>query len=108
MQLSITSAKLLLFQKQRIVHQCQCIEDIKLELLGENESVVYERVETFFQVGAGDFGRESGLGGVVEEVGGADVGVFFVVYDGGFEAVEGEEIGYFFGRWVLGGNVSWV
>lgn len=36
--------------------------------------------------------REGGLGGVVEEVGGADVLVFGVADDGGLEAVEGEEV----------------
>lgn len=43
-----------------------------------------------------------GNGGVVEEVGGADVFVGGVVDYGRFEAVEGEEVGNPFGCWILG------
>ncbi len=41
------------------------------------------------------------LGGVVEEVGSADFAVFGVFDDGRFEDVEGEEVGDFFGGWIL-------
>jgi len=41
------------------------------------------------------------FGGVVEEVGCTDIFVFVVVYDGGFEAVEGEEVEDLFAYGVL-------
>jgi hypothetical protein len=44
---------------------------------------------------------EGNLGGVVEEVGGADFAVFSCFDDGGFESVEGEVVGDFLRGWVL-------
>ena len=92
MQLAITGTKFLIFQEERVVQQSQSIEDIELVLLSENERVVHEFVETLLKICAGVLRREGVLGGVVEEVGCADVLVVCVVNDRGFENVEGEEV----------------
>ena len=109
MQLSIPSTKLLLFQKQCVIHQRQCIKHIKLILLRDDKRVVDKSIETRFKFGDIDGcgrGWDAGFGGVVEEICCADMVVFWVVYDGGLEGVEGEEVGDFLRIWVLGRNIS--
>jgi len=105
MQLSITSSKLLLFQKQIIVHQCQRIEDIKFVFLSENKSIIHEFIESFFEILFGVRRVKGVLGSIVEHISCSDVFVFVVIYDGRFEAIEREEIKDFVGGWVLG-NLS--
>lgn len=46
-------------------------------------------------------GLQGNSGGVVVQICGANRSVFGV-YDGGFDAIEGEEVGYSFGCGVLG------
>lgn len=71
MQLAITWAKLLLFQKQCIIHQCQSIEHIELELLGEDQGIVNQIVEALFQLDS-VIGLQGDGGSVVEQVGSSD------------------------------------
>lgn len=93
MQLSISGTEFLVLQEQGIVKQGEGIEDIELVLLGDDECVIDEFVEALFKISAG-VGRVQGVfRGVVEEVGCADSFVLGVVDDGGFEDVEGEEVG---------------
>lgn len=92
MELAVTTSEFLLVQKKRIILESESVEDIKLVFLGNNESVVDEGVESKFEIGLSEIGEEDCFGGVVEEVSCSDIVVFFVVDDGGLEAVEGEEV----------------
>lgn len=103
-QLAVTAAKLLLLEEEAIVHEGERVEDVKLEVLGQDEGVMDEGVE------AGLMGRavigllEAGFGGVIPEVGDAEDVVLGVSDDGGLDAVEREEVGDF--PVVVLGNVS--
>lgn len=44
MQLAITLAELLLLNEKSIVHQAQCVEDVKFEFLGQDQRIIDERV----------------------------------------------------------------
>ena len=92
-QLAITSAELLLFKEECIVHECESVEDIKVGLLGQDQSVVDERVETRLERLLVEGLGQTGLARIVKEVGDADDVVLGVADDGGFDAVEGEEVG---------------
>ena len=100
MQLAVSRPELLLLQEQGVVQQRQSVEDIEFELLRDDQGVVYEGVEALLQLRA-VVGLQRHRGGVVEEVGGAD-GRVLRVYDGGLDAVEGEEVSDFVGCGVLG------
>jgi hypothetical protein len=101
MQLAITLAELLLLDEQRIIHQTHGIKDVELEPLSEDQRIIHERIQARFQGRFVSGVQEGRFGGVVEEVNGADFVVFGAFDDGRFEAVEGEEVGDFFGGWVL-------
>lgn len=101
MQLAITGAELLVLEEKCVVQQRQCVENVELELLGEDQGVVHELVKARLQVGAFVLGRKTVLRGVVEEVGGADLFVRCGGDHGGREDVKGEEVGNVLGRGVL-------
>jgi len=97
-QLTITRSKLLLLQEQRIVHERERVEHVKVVTLREDESVVDQLVQPLLEQYAILGLAEPGLGGIIEEVGCFDGGVFGGLDDGGFQAVEGKEVGNFSGR----------
>ena len=81
MQLTISLSELLLIQEQRVVQQSQCIENIKLGLLRQDQRIVNQGVEADLEhrsIGA----VKGGLRSVVEEVCGTDGLVFWVPDDG--------------------------
>lgn len=82
MQLAVAGAKLLLLQEEAVVHEGQCVEDVELGELGEDEGVVDEVVEAGLEGGLVKGLLEGHVGGVVEEVGDTDDVVLGVV-DGG-------------------------
>lgn len=74
-QLAITGLKLVVFEEERVVEERQGVEDVEAILLGQDEGVVDERVQTGFEVCLDFVGGARGEGsfrGVVVEVGGAD------------------------------------
>lgn len=79
-QLTVAPAKLLLLQEQAVVHQGQGIEHIQFGLLGQNEGIVDEGIESRFERRPIRGGGESSFCGVVEEVGNAED---FIVLDDG-------------------------
>lgn len=94
-ELAIAAAKLLLLQEERVVHEGEGVEDVKLEALGQDEGVVGQAVEAGLvrlAVIVFVFGK-AGVGGVVEHIGDADDVMLGVVDDGRLDAVEGEEVG---------------
>ncbi|KAK1247258.1 hypothetical protein MKX07_002167 [Trichoderma sp. CBMAI-0711] len=93
MQLAVSGAKLLLLEEQRIVHEGQGIEDVEAGELGEDEGIVDEVVEAGLEGGLVKGLLEGDVGCIVEEVGDADDVVLGVVDGGGFDAVEGKEVG---------------
>lgn len=92
-QVPVATAKVVLVKHKRVVHEGQGIEHVELELLAENERLVYQLVQPLLEGGLVEGLREGRLGGIVEEVGGAEELVLSVVNDGGVKAVEGEEVG---------------
>lgn len=94
-KLPITGVELLLLQEQRVIHQRQRIEHVKLGLLGKNEHISHEGIKTSLESRAVVRALESNIRGVVEEVGGANGRVLLGPDDRRLEAVEGEEVGDF-------------
>lgn len=92
MQLAISGSELLLLQEQRVVHERQGVEDVKLSSLGEDERVVHELIQASLESGLVEGRLESDIAGVVEQVGDTHDLVSGVVDDGRLEVVEGEEI----------------
>ena len=91
MQVPVAAPKVVFVKHQRVVHERQRVEHVELELLAEDEGLVYQLVQARLERGL--VRGEGRLAGVVEEVGGPEELVLGVVDDGGVEAVEGEEVG---------------
>ena len=66
MQLTIASAEFLLLKEQGVIHQRQGVEDIELEALGEDESVVDEFVKALLEISPVDLFLQSNFRGVVK------------------------------------------
>lgn len=77
MQCSIAGLEFLISQKQRVILQCERVEDVEIVSLGEDESVVNELLQTGLQKsgllgGFQGWDMEGGSGGVIKKVGCAD------------------------------------
>lgn len=77
MQLAITWFELLLFQEQWVVEEGECVEDVEVVLLGQDQCIVDKQLEAFLQSVLCVFGLqlltgECGFGGIVVQIGGAD------------------------------------
>ena len=94
-QLAVAGAKLLLLQEERVVHQGERVEHVKILLLGQDEGVGHQGVQARLEGGAVVRRREGHVARVVEQVGGADRRVFLGLDDRGLEAIEGEKVGDF-------------
>lgn len=78
-QSAVTSSKLLLFKEHAVVHESQRVENVKLLLLGKNQGIAHELVESLLEVVLVDWLDETSLGTIVEEVSNTDDLVLGVV-----------------------------
>jgi len=81
-QLAITGTEFLLLKEERIVHERETVEDVEAELLGEDQGIGDQLVQSHFEVLSG--ASKGGLGGIVVQVSGTDGIVFPIADDGRF------------------------
>lgn len=94
-QLTVTTAKFLLLEEERIVHQSEGVEDVKLVPLGQNERIVSQLVETLLQRSLVHRLLQANLGTIVEHVRHLDDAVFGIADGRRLDTEEGEKVGDF-------------
>lgn len=90
-KLPIASSKFELFEEQRVIVKRKCVEHIKVRLLSQDQSVIHQHQQTLFEslhvIG------ESCFGCIVVQVSSTHIVMLGILNDGGFEVVEGKEVG---------------